>query len=149
MADRSLLAGRGGYLVGIAMLVGWRAGSGVRWHDAAMSTPVGPYTPIVRAGDWLVSSGQIGIVDGSLVDGLEGQLRQALTNLAGLLEGEGASLADVTKTTVFLTSMDDYAEMNEIYVEVFGDHRPARSAVAVAALPLGALIEIEASAYVG
>lgn len=114
-----------------------------------MSTPVGPYTPIVRAGDWLVSSGQIGIVDGSLVDGLEGQLRQALTNLAGLLEGEGASLADVTKTTVFLTSMDDYAEMNEIYVEVFGDHRPARSAVAVAALPLGALIEIEASAYVG
>lgn len=114
-----------------------------------MSTPVGPYTPIVRAGDWLVSSGQIGIADGSLADGLEGQLRQALTNLSGLLEGEGASLADVTKTTVFLTSMDDYAAMNEIYIEVFGDHRPARSAVAVAALPLGALIEIEASAFLG
>lgn len=96
-----------------------------------------------------MSSGQIGIADGSLADGLEGQLRQALTNLSGLLEGEGASLADVTKTTVFLTSMDDYAEMNDIYIEVFGDHRPARSAVAVAALPLGALIEIEASAYLG
>lgn len=114
-----------------------------------MSTPVGPYTPIVRAGDWLVSSGQIGIADGALVEGLEAQLRQALANLSGLLEGEGASLADVTKTTVFLTTMDDYAVMNDIYIEVFGDHRPARSAVAVAALPLGALIEIEASAYLG
>lgn len=114
-----------------------------------MSTPVGPYTPIVRAGDWLISSGQIGIADGALAEGLEGQLRQALANLAGLLEGEGATLSDVTKTTVFLTSMDDYAEMNAIYTELFGDHRPARSAVAVAALPLGALIEIEASAYLG
>lgn len=114
-----------------------------------MSTPVGPYTPIVRAGGWLVSSGQIGIADGQLAEGLEGQLRQALANLAGLLEGEGASLSDVTKTTVFLTSMDDYAEMNSIYIELFGDHRPARSAVAVAALPLGALIEVEATAFVG
>ena len=114
-----------------------------------MSTPVGPYTPIVRAGEWLVSSGQIGIIDGALADGLEGQLRQALANLSGLLEGEGASLADVTKTTVFLTSMDDYAQMNDIYIEIFGDHRPARSAVAVAALPLGALIEIEATAHIG
>lgn len=114
-----------------------------------MSKPVGPYTPIVRAGDWLVSSGQIGIADGVLADGLEAQLRQALANLAGLLEAEGTSLDDVTKTTVFLTSMDDYAQMNEIYIEVFGDHRPARSAVAVAALPLGALIEVEASVHLG
>lgn len=115
-----------------------------------MSKPVGPYTPIVKAGPWLVSSGQVGIADGALVDGgLGPQLRQALTNLSNLLEGEGSSLAEVTKTTVFLTDMAHYAEMNEIYIEVFGDHRPARSAVAVAALPLGALIEIEASAYVG
>jgi 2-iminobutanoate/2-iminopropanoate deaminase len=115
-----------------------------------MSTPVGPYTPVVRAGDWLVVSGQVGIVDGKLVSGgLEGQLRQALANLAGLLEGEGAALTDVKKTTVFLQHMSDYARMNEIYTGFFGDHRPARSAFAVAELPLGALVEVEAWAYTG
>lgn len=114
-----------------------------------MSKPVGPYTPVVRAGDHLlIVSGQVGIADGALADGLEAQLRQALANLGSLLAGEGASLADVVKTTVFLTSMDDYAEMNRVYTEVFGDHRPARSAVAVAALPLAALIEVEAWAWV-
>ena len=112
--------------------------------------PVGPYTPIVRAGDWLVVSGQVGLGDGGLVDGgVQAQLRQALANLAALLEGEGASLADVVKTTVFLTNIDDYAAMNEAYVEAFGDHRPARSAIGVAALPLGALVEVEAWARVG
>jgi 2-iminobutanoate/2-iminopropanoate deaminase len=80
---------------------------------------------------------------------MEAQLRQALANLAGLLEGEGASLADVVKTTVFLTDMADYPAMNDIYIAAFGDHRPARSAVAVAALPLGAAIEVEAWAYPG
>jgi 2-iminobutanoate/2-iminopropanoate deaminase len=116
-----------------------------------MSTPVGPYTPIVRAGDWLVVSGQVGIADGKLVSGgLEGELRQAVANLAGLLEREGASLADVTKTTVFLRHLgSDYPRMNEIYVELFGDHRPARSAVGVADLPLGALVEVEAWAHLG
>ena len=114
-----------------------------------MSKPVGPYTPIVKAGPWLVTSGQIGIADGALADGFEAQLRQAMANLAGVLEGEGASLSDVTKTTVFLVDMDDYAAMNSIYTELFGDHRPARSAVAVAQLPLGAVVEIEASAYMG
>jgi 2-iminobutanoate/2-iminopropanoate deaminase len=115
-----------------------------------MSRPVGPYTPIVRAGGWLVSSGQIGIVDGALVDGgFEAQFRQALANLRALFEGEGSSLASIAKTTVFLSDMGDYAEMNRIYLEAFGDHRPARSAVAVAALPLGALVEIEAMANVG
>lgn len=113
-----------------------------------MSTPVGPYTPIVEAGPWLICSGQVGIADGALVEGgLEAELRQALTNMAGLLEGAGASMNDVVKTTVFLTDMGDYAEMNRIYVEVFGDHRPARSAVAVAALPIGARIEVEAWAH--
>lgn len=116
-----------------------------------MSTPVGPYTPIVRAGDWLVVSGQVGIVDGQLVPGgLEDELRQAIANLSGLLEREGASLADVTKTTVFLRHLgSDYPKMNEVYVELFGDHRPARSAVGVADLPLGALVEVEAWAHVG
>lgn len=115
-----------------------------------MSTPVGPYTPIVAAGPLLVTSGQIGIVGGALADGgIEPQLRQAITNLGLVLGSEGASLDQVVKTTVFLTSMDDYATMNRVYVELFGDHRPARSAVAVKELPLGALVEIEAMAWVG
>jgi 2-iminobutanoate/2-iminopropanoate deaminase len=116
-----------------------------------MTTPVGPYTPIVRAGDWLVVSGQIGIVDGKLVSGgTGGELRQAIANLAALLAVEGATLQDVTKTTVFLRHLGgDYAAMNEIYTELFGDHRPARSAIGVAELPLGALVEVEAWAHVG
>jgi len=115
-----------------------------------MSKPVGPYTPIVRAGEWLVVSGQVGIVDGKLVSGgLEAELRQAAANLEGLLASEGASLQDVTKTTVFLKHLaTDYARMNEVYVELFGDHRPARSAIGVAELPLGALVELEAWAHV-
>jgi 2-iminobutanoate/2-iminopropanoate deaminase len=114
-----------------------------------VSKPVGPYTPIVRAGDWLVVSGQIGAKDGGLAEGIVGQTRQALANLAALLESEGASMADVVKTTVFLADIDDWPTMNDPYVEAFGDHRPARSAFAVAALPIGALVEIEAWAYVG
>jgi len=116
-----------------------------------MATPVGPYTPIVRAGDWLVVSGQVGIVDGKLVSGgLDGELRQAIANLAALLASEGATLSDVTKTTVFLRHLGgDYPRMNELYVELFGDHRPARSAIGVAELPLGALVEVEAWAHVG
>jgi 2-iminobutanoate/2-iminopropanoate deaminase len=113
-----------------------------------MAKPVGPYTPVVRAGDWLVCSGQIGAVDGAVVEGgLEAELRQAFANLRALLEGEGATLADVAKTTVFLTDIGDYAEMNRVYVDELGDHRPARSAVAVAALPLGAEVELEAWAH--
>jgi 2-iminobutanoate/2-iminopropanoate deaminase len=115
-----------------------------------MTAPVGPYTPIVRAGEWLVVSGQVGIADGELVaGGVQEQLRQAIANLAALLESEGASLRDVVKTTVFLRHLaTDYRAMNEVYVEAFGDHRPARSAVGVAALPLGALVEVEAWARV-
>ena len=113
-----------------------------------MSKPVGPYTPIVRSGNTLYLSGQLGLVDGTLVDGLDAQVRQALANMAGLLETEGATLENVVKTTVFMTSIDDYADMNTAYTESFGDHRPARSAFAVSALPLGAIVEIEAIAVV-
>tara|TARA_B100001540_G_scaffold32427_1_gene28455 strand:- start:8743 stop:9057 length:315 start_codon:yes stop_codon:yes gene_type:complete len=99
----------------------------------------------MTAGELLATSGQIGIADGALVEGgMPAQFVQALSNLKDVLESAGASMSDVIKTTVFLVDMDDYAEMNEIYCEAFGDHRPARSAVAVAALPLGAQIEIEA-----
>jgi 2-iminobutanoate/2-iminopropanoate deaminase len=115
-----------------------------------VTKPVGPYTPIVRAGDWLICSGQVGQLDGKLVDGaVTGQVKQAIANLKTLLEGEGASLEKVVKTTVFLTHIGDYAQMNEAYIEAFGDHRPARSALAVAGLPIGALVEVEAWAWVG
>ena len=117
----------------------------------AASGPVGPYTPIVRAGDWLVVSGQLGSVDGKLVGGgVKEQLTKAIENLRALLEGEGATLGHVAKTTVFLRHMaSDFPNMNEAYVAAFGDHRPARSSIGVAELPLGALVEIEAWAYVG
>jgi 2-iminobutanoate/2-iminopropanoate deaminase len=115
-----------------------------------MSAPVGPYTPLVRAGDWVVVSGQVGVVDGKLVPGgMDAELRQALANLKGHLDGAGVDLTDVKKTMVFLRDMSDFARMNEIYVEFFGDHRPARSAIGVADLPLGALVEIEAWAHTG
>lgn len=114
-----------------------------------MSTPVGPYTPIVRGGDLLFTAGQVGITaDGLVAGGLETELRQVFVNLRTVLSSAGASLADVVKTTVFLVDMGDYARMNEIYMEEFGDHRPARSAVAVAELPIGARVEIEAIATV-
>lgn len=112
------------------------------------ATPVGPYTPIVRAGDWLIVSGQVGIVDGKLVKGgTGGELRQAIANLEGHLVAEGASLEHVVKTTVFLRHMSDYTIMNEVYIDCFGDHRPARSAIGIAELPIGALVEIEAWAF--
>ncbi len=115
-----------------------------------MTNPVGPYTPVVRAGDWLVVSGQVGLAAGALVEGgVEAEVRQALSNLATVLETERASLDDVVKTTVFLRHIADYPVMNDIYLEVFGDHRPARATVAVAGLPLGALVEVEAWAFVG
>jgi 2-iminobutanoate/2-iminopropanoate deaminase len=111
--------------------------------------PVGPYTPVVRAGGWLVCSGQLGLKDGHLVDGVGPQVTQAIANLEAHLRGEGAALSTVAKTTVFLTDIADYPVMNEAYIAAFGVHRPARSAFAVTALPMGGLVEIEAWAWVG
>lgn len=113
-----------------------------------MSKPVGPYTPAVRAGDWIVVSGQLGAVDGVLVEGgIEAQTRQAVANVAAQLASNGAELTDVVKTLCFLQHMDDFAAFNAAYVKGFGDHRPARSTIGVAALPIGGLVEIEAWAY--
>jgi len=96
----------------------------------------------------LAVSGQLGLDDGVLVNGgVADQTRQALANMAVLLESEGAALSSVVKTTVYLRHMSDYAVMNEAYLAAFGDHRPARAAVGVAGLPLNALVEIEAWAY--
>ena len=93
-------------------------------------------------------SGQLGLLDGALVrGGVAAEVAQALANMATLLEAEGAGLSSVVKTTVYLTHMSDYGPMNEAYIEAFGDHRPARAAVAVAGLPLSAKVEIEAWAH--
>lgn len=108
-----------------------------------MTTPIGPYTPLVRAGDWLICSGQLGMVEGQLVEGVADQTTQAIRNAEALLAGEGAALTDVVKTLVFLADMGDYDTMNEAYVAAFGDHRPARSAVGVSALPRGGRVEVE------
>mgnify|MGYP006087820935 CR=1 FL=1 len=113
-----------------------------------MSKPVGPYTPAIHAGNFLIISGQVGHVEGVLVEGgFDNEAPKVLENLKNRIESEGASLNQVVKTTVFLTDIEDYDRMNEIYCSVFDEHRPARSAVAVAALPLGACIEIEAFVY--
>jgi len=115
-----------------------------------MATPVGPYTPAVRAGDFLYLSGQIGLDDnGHLVEGLTAQARQAIGNMVALLQENGATLANVVKTTVFLTDAAEFPLMNEVYAELFGETLPARSTIVVAALPKAAQFEIEAIAHVG
>ena len=111
----------------------------------------GPYSPAVRAGDWLALAGQVGIdpSTGKLAEGgVVAETRQALANVAAVLGDCGASLGDVAKTTVFLIDMGDFPVMNEVYADTFAGHRPARSTVAVAARPLGARVEVEVWAYV-
>jgi 2-iminobutanoate/2-iminopropanoate deaminase len=112
-----------------------------------MSKPVGPYSPVVRAGDWIIVSGQVGLVEGALAEGVKAQTVQAIANVRGHLESVGARLDDVAKTLCFLVDMNDFATFNEAYIGGFGDHRPARSTIGVAALPIGASVEIEAWAY--
>jgi len=106
--------------------------------------PVGPYTPIVRAGDWLIVSGQVGVEGGKLPDGVAAQTAQAVRNVAAQLATEGAALTDVAKTLCFLTDMGDFAAVNEVYGEYLGESPPARVAYGVAALPKGAQVEIDA-----
>ena len=113
-----------------------------------MSKLVGPYTPVVRAGDWIIVSGQLGLVDGAIVaGGVAAQTAQAVVNLKAQLASMGASLSDIAKTTCFLTDMDTFPTFNEAYVAGFGESRPARSTIGVAALPMGGNVEIEAWAY--
>jgi len=104
-----------------------------------------PYSPYRSAGSLVAFSGQIGQRDGSLVPGgFVEELRQALANLGTLIEDAGLTRADVFKTTVFLADIADWGRLNEPYVEFFGSPLPARTALAVAALPRGARVEIEA-----
>jgi 2-iminobutanoate/2-iminopropanoate deaminase len=120
-----------------------------------VSTPsappvAGPYSPAVRAGDWLVLAGQVGLdpATGRIVDGgVDAQARQVLKNITAILADCGAALSNVAKTTIFVTDMGDFGTVNAVYADVFGDHRPARSTVEVGALPGGAVVEIETWAY--
>jgi 2-iminobutanoate/2-iminopropanoate deaminase len=112
---------------------------------------VGPYAPAVRVGEFLFCSGQVGLdpATGALVgETVADQTAQVLRNLAAVLEAAGAGLSDVVKTTVFLTDMARFGELNEVYARHFTAPFPARSTVAVGALPKGALVEIEAVAVV-
>ena len=112
------------------------------------AAPIGPYTPAVRAGDWVIVSGQLGIKDGALVPGgVAGQTAQAVVNLKARLKEMGLSIHDVAKTLCFLTDMDTFATFNEAYVAGFDGARPARSTIGVAALPFGGAVEIEAWAF--
>jgi 2-iminobutanoate/2-iminopropanoate deaminase len=119
-----------------------------------VSTPrapraIGPYSQAIRANGLLFTAGQVGFdpSTGELVDGgIAEQTERVLQNVRAILEASGASMASVVKTTVFLIDMADFTEMNTVYARAFGEHRPARSTVAVAALPRGARVEIEAVA---
>lgn len=112
----------------------------------------GPYTPIRQAGGLYFTSGQIGIAPGgsSAPQGIAAQTRQVLDNLRSVLAPAGLILDDVIKTTVFLTDMRDFAELNAVYQEYFSDPKPARSCIEVSCLPIigdeKILVEIEAVA---
>lgn len=110
---------------------------------------IGPYSQGIEAGGFAFVSGQTPLdpSTGAIVaGGIPEQARRCLENVRGVLEAEGLTMADVVKTTVFLTDMADFKEMNAVYAEFFPDPAPARSTIAVAGLPLGARVEIEAIA---
>lgn len=112
---------------------------------------IGPYSQAVRVGQFLFASGQLGLdpATGELPEGIEAQTRQALANMQAVLATAGATPKDVVKTTIFLADMADFAVVNRIYAEIFGEEPPARSTVQVAALPKNGLVEIEMIVWVG
>lgn len=112
---------------------------------------IGPYSQAVRAGDYLFTSGQIGLdpATGTMVPGgIEAETKRVLASLTAVLAAGGASWADVVRTTIYLTDLNDFAIVNKLYGEVAGEVPPARATVQVAALPRGAVVEIDAVAYV-
>ncbi len=112
---------------------------------------IGPYSQAVRVGNLVYTSGQIPINPATGVfaeGGIKEQTRQSLLNVKAILEAAGLTMSDVVKTTVFMADMNDFADMNAVYADFFSEPFPARSAVAVKALPKGALVEIEVVAGV-
>ena len=121
----------------------------VHTDDAPLA--IGPYSQAIAAGGLLFCSGQIPLVPstGELLRGdIQEQTHQVLRNLAAVLEASEASLSTVVKTTVFLADMGEFAAMNEVYAEHFGDHRPARSTVQAGGLPRNVSVEIDAIALI-
>jgi 2-iminobutanoate/2-iminopropanoate deaminase len=111
---------------------------------------LGPYSQAVRVGDFIFTSGQLGLepTTGTLREGVAAQTEQALDNLAAVLTQAGATFVDVVKTTIFLVDMADFGTVNTVYGARFAQAAPARSTVQVAALPRGGLVEIEMVAHV-
>lgn len=111
---------------------------------------IGPYSQAIRVGDFIYTSGQLPIdmESGQLETDVKKATKVALKNLESILKAEGCDLSKVVKTTVFIQNMDDFGEINEVYANFFEDVPPARSCVEVAKLPKGAVLEIEAIAYV-
>ena len=109
---------------------------------------IGPYSQAIVSGNLIFTSGQIALQsDGSFLEGdVTVQTRQVLRNLSAVLEAGGSKLSNVIKTTIFLADMEDFQKVNSVYGEFFNEHKPARSTVAVKALPRNALVEIEAIA---
>lgn len=116
----------------------------------AAPAAIGPYSQAVRAGNFVYTAGQLGIdpATGDLVAGLEAQVEQILMNLSNILEAAGSNMDNVVKTTCFLADLADFKVFNAIYGSVFSANRPARSTIQAAALPAGALVEIEAIALI-
>jgi 2-iminobutanoate/2-iminopropanoate deaminase len=113
---------------------------------SAQSQPIGPYSPAIALGDLLFISGQTPLDAGTgklVVGDIAAETRQCLDNLAAILAAAGLGFAHVLKTTIFLTSMGDFVAVNAVYKSYFSEPYPARSTVAVAALPMGARVEIE------
>jgi 2-iminobutanoate/2-iminopropanoate deaminase len=116
-----------------------------------VSTPhapgaIGPYSQAIMASGFLYTAGQIALdpATGQVVaGGIREQTTQVMANLKGVLEAAGLGFSQVVKTTVFLLDMADFADMNEVYAQAFGNHKPARSTVAVSGLPRGVRVEIE------
>ncbi len=106
---------------------------------------IGPYSQAIKAGSLVFVSGQLPLdpATGAFPDGIKAQTKQSLTNLGAILEASGLTLSHVAKTTVFLKDINDFAAMNEVYATFFTSDCPARSAVEVANIPKGALVEIE------
>ncbi len=118
-------------------------------HTDRAPQPIGPYSQAIRSGEFVFCSGQVGLnpATGSVVEGgVEAQARQALDNLSAVLGAAGLTFADVVKTTIFLADMGDFAAVNRVYAGYAGENPPARSTVAVSALPGGGRVEIEAIA---
>lgn len=109
----------------------------------------GPYSPAVRAGDWICISGQGGFdaEAGQVVDGIENQTRQTFANIRAVLDDCGASLDDIAKTTVFLVDLGEFGAMNAVFEEEFAGHKPARTTVEAARLPLDLRVEVEVWVY--